>query len=205
LKTRTLLRRMGRTEITPTALEREQIAKRQAEEQAAETNLVFFERQERVVERYLSQFGEGYEPLWRALEVYAAALPAKYERVPIPEGATLSQSELNDERDLQDIMAVLSRMGDHGYASLSKRARGQLFATETARLKSWSSAEMNLMKRTTNGFARSSRDSNTCRCGCSTPRLRRMHPHRVRASADPLQSDIGFWPRIRGRATMAAL
>jgi hypothetical protein len=94
LKSRSLRRRMGRAEIMPTALEREEIARRQEQEVQDEQTLDFHTRQERQHDKYLSQFPEGHEPLEHTLDVYAAALglprtPVQYDPLPEDDGTAM--------------------------------------------------------------------------------------------------------------------
>jgi hypothetical protein len=56
MKTRALVRRTARTEVTPTRIEMEELTRRQAEEVQAEDKLDFHARQERAHAKYLTQF-----------------------------------------------------------------------------------------------------------------------------------------------------
>jgi hypothetical protein len=85
---------MTRTEVTPTAIEREEIAKRQNDEVQAEDKLDFHARLERAHQKYLEQFPPGYEPLQAAFDAYADALgkprePVRYDPIPDDDGAAM--------------------------------------------------------------------------------------------------------------------
>jgi hypothetical protein len=87
MKTRALVRRTARAEVTPTRIEAEELARRQEEEALDDDKLDFHARQERARQKYLSQFPDGYDPLERSLDAYADALakprePVKYDPIP---------------------------------------------------------------------------------------------------------------------------
>jgi hypothetical protein len=100
LKTRALIRRMDRTEITPTRIEAEELARRQEEETRAEDKLDLHGRQERAHAKYLAQYPEGHDPLERSLDAYADALgkprePVKYDPLPEDDDGTAMKSVLD--------------------------------------------------------------------------------------------------------------
>jgi hypothetical protein len=89
MKTRTLARRMARVSITPTAQEKDRLARAAAEAEREEASLDLHTYLRRGYQAFIQQFPPGYEPLSRALEAWGKAADAdlsegaKEIRVPI--------------------------------------------------------------------------------------------------------------------------
>jgi hypothetical protein len=77
MKTRTLARRMVRVAVTPTKIEADRIARAQAEAEREEVNLDLHSYLDRAYQKFISAYPPGYEPLAKAIEMWAKAPSAE--------------------------------------------------------------------------------------------------------------------------------